>query len=151
MKLKKMTTEYKASVIKALDIATKVSDLSSDYYWLFVNQFNIEGKHVRHYYDGLNNDITSLFVEGITYKELCNSWGKSGGRMPFLKNHPKYAGFTVDPIASVIHAKGQSHTPEDKFYMLQGLFALALRLEYERITDEIILKSKNYLTRTEKS
>lgn len=154
MKLRKMTPEYKANVIKALDIVSKISDLSSDYYWLFQDEFRIEDRHPDRY-DEVNEDITALFVEDITYKELYHSWDL--GKLPFFDNHPKYGGFIIDEISGIIHAKQETHTPEERFDMLSELFNLALYLienplkSNEGISDETILKSKDYSTRSEKA
>jgi len=159
IKLKKHTPEYKEKVIQALDIFTKISNLGSEYYWLFEDYFKISDRHADRY-DEVSEDITKLFVEGITYRELYDAWGTGttlDRRLPFFGSHSVHGtGFIVDVISSVIHGD-KTGTAIDKYNKLSELYNLALYLidnplpKNSDITQETIELSKTYVMRKEKS
>jgi len=159
IKLRKHTPEYKEKVIQALDIFTQISNLGSDYYWLFEDYFKISDRHADRY-DEVSEDITRLFVEGITYKELYEAWGTGttlDRRLPFFSSHPVHGtGFIVDVISGVIHGEKKGHAI-DKYNKLSELYNLALYLldnplpKNSDISQETIELSKTYVMRKEKS
>lgn len=159
IKLKKHSPEYKEKVVQALDIFTKISNLGSEYYWLFEDYFKISDRHADRY-DEVSEDITRLFVEGVSYRELYDAWDTGttlDRKLPFFSSHPIYrTGFIIDVISGIIHGE-KTMSGTDKYNKLSELYNLALYLidnplpKNSDITQEIIDLSKTYVMKKEKS
>jgi hypothetical protein len=159
IKLKKHSPQDKEKIIKVLDIITKMSVLGSEYYWMFEDYFKISDRHADKY-DEVSEDITSLFVEGIGYKALYESWGTGttlDRKLPFFNKHGIYgSAFLVDAISDVIHGQ-RAMTPESKYDRLFEMYELAIYLidnpldKKSDITNEIIELSRTYSAKKEKA
>ena len=160
IKLKKHSPLDKEKIIHALDIISKISTLGSEYYWLFEDYFKISDRHADRY-DEVSEDITRLFVEGITYKDLYNAWGdslKPTRRLPFFDKHPVHGyAFIVDAISGVIHEGSKGVPASVRYELLSELYNLSLYLmenplvKDNSITQEVIDMSKTYVMKKEKS
>ena len=79
----------------------------------------------------MSEDITRLFLDGITYKELYAAWGTgttSNRRLPFFGKHSVHGtGFIVDVISDVIHSQ-KTLTGAEKYDRLAELYNLSLYL-----------------------
>lgn len=158
IKLKKHLPLDKEKIIKVLDTVTKISILGGEYYWIFEDYFKISDRHADKY-DEVSEDITRLFVDGIGYKDLYNSWGTGttlNRRLPFFsKHHVHGTGFIVDVISDVIHSQ-RTLTGAEKYDRLAELYNLSLYLMENQlpkdsdITQETLDESKTYIMKKEK-
>lgn len=144
--LKQHTVEQKANIVKALDLVSAANKTSSEYTKIMRILSNREDQWLTNF-EEINTDVTALFIEGITHKQLYNHFKHPN--MPFFDKNMPYSGFVIDSVVDYIFGNTDMSGSE-KYYHLTTLSQIAIYLydnpikEGQRIDNGIIDKAKNY-------